>query len=326
MNDVQADSLLESLLSGDGLIVLIAGGVFIAVLAALFFITPNDELGRRIRSVVQPPVRSGALASGRKQAKPSGSVNMMRDVTSKLNLLSGKQASKMVEKLTQAGWRSKDALVMFAFARLCTPILMGGVGAFLFVVLDALKKPLTFDLAGIMVFMIIGVFLPNVIVKNAIDRRKGKLRKALPDALDLLVICSEAGLSLDAGVSRVSREFANSSRELAEELNITSFELSFMPERRMAFDGLRKRINLPAVQSLCSTLEQTEKFGTPLAQALRVLSQEQRNDRMMRAEEKAARLPALMTVPLILFILPALFVVVMGPAILSIIDAFSKMQ
>jgi tight adherence protein C len=107
-------------------------------------------------------------------------------------------------------------------------------------------------------------------------------------------------------------------------LNLVSFELSFLPERRMAFDALRKRIDLPAVHSLCSTLEQTEKFGTPLAQALRVLSAEQRQDRMMRAEEKAARLPAIMTVPLIMFILPAIFVVVLGPAALRIIDAFAK--
>lgn len=325
MSDTQTESILDSLLSGDGLIVLIGGGVFIAVLALLFFVTPNDELGRRIRSVTAPPIRGASLRPGRKQAKPSSSVGMMRDVTSKLNLLSGKQAAQMTEKLTQAGWRTRDALVIFAFARLCTPLVMGGVAAMLFIGMDVLKKPLMYDLGGILVFMIVGVFLPNLIVKNGIDRRKHKLRKALPDALDLLVICSEAGLSLDAGVSRVSREFANSSKELAEELNQTSFELSFMPERRMAFDGLRKRVDLPAVQSLCSTLEQTEKFGTPLAQALRVLSQEQRTDRMMRAEEKAARLPAIMTVPLILFILPALFVVVMGPAVLSIIDAFAKM-
>lgn len=324
MSGVQAESFLDTMLSGDGLIVLIGGGVFIAVLALLFFVTPNDELGRRIRSVASPPVRGAALRPGRKQTKPSNSVSMMRDVTSKLNLLSGKQAAQMNDKLVQAGWRTRDALVIFAFARLCTPIFMGGLGALLFIGMDVLKKPMMYDLGGILVFMILGVFLPNVMVKNAIDRRKHKLRKALPDALDLLVICSEAGLSLDAGVSRVSREFANSSKELAEELNYTSFELSILPERRMAFDGLRKRVDLPAIHSLCSTLEQTEKFGTPLAQALRVLSHEQRNDRMMRAEEKAARLPAIMTVPLILFILPALFVVVIGPAVLSIIDAFAK--
>ena len=124
--------------------------------------------------------------------------------------------------------------------------------------------------------------------------------------------------------SRASRASSPTPRELAEELNLVSFELSFLPERRMAFDALRKRIDLPAVHSLCSTLEQTEKFGTPLAQALRVLSAEQRQDRMMRAEEKAARLPAIMTVPLIMFILPAIFVVVLGPAALRIIDAFAK--
>lgn len=318
---------IGSLFEGDGLIVIVIGVAVFIVIAALTMIAPSDELGRRIKSVTVPKVAQGSvIKKGRKSGPSAGSVNFMRDIVQRLNLATGKQASGLSERLIQAGWRSRDAQVFYAFAQLCAPIAMAGIGAFLFFVADILKKPMAFDLAGVLVFAVIGAMLPRLIVRNAISRRSAKLRKALPDALDLLVICSEAGLSLDAGVSRVSREFAGSSRELADELNILSFELNLLPERRQALDGLRKRIDLPSVHSLCSTLEQTEKFGTPLAQALRVLSAEQRQDRMMRAEEKAARLPAIMTVPMILFILPAIFIVVLGPAIISIMDAFSNMK
>lgn len=318
---------IGSLFEGDGLIVIVIGVAVFIVIAALTMIAPSDELGRRIKSVTVPKMAQGSvIKKGRKSGPSAGSVNFMRDIVQRLNLSTGKQASGLSERLIQAGWRSRDAQVFYAFAQLCAPIAMAGLGAFLFFVADILNKPLAFDLAGVVVFAVIGAMLPRLIVRNAISRRSATLRKALPDALDLLVICCEAGLSLDAGVSRVSREFAGSSRELADELNILSFELNLLPERRQAFDGLRKRIDLPAVHSLCSTLEQTEKFGTPLAQALRVLSAEQRQDRMMRAEEKAARLPAIMTVPMILFILPAIFIVVLGPAVISIMDAFGNMK
>lgn len=318
---------LAAILGQDGLIVLIAGGAFIAIAALLFVITPSNSLGRRIRAVTSPEQRANAAASAlRKANRVTPSIETLRDLSRRLNLLSGEQTSAASEKLAQAGWRSRDAVVIYAFARLITPALTGGMTAFMLFVGNLTQHPPMIKMLAVLVAILVGYMLPGMFVKNMIERRKAKLRKALPDALDLLVICSEAGLSLDAGVSRVSREFANSSRELAEELNLMSFELNFLPERRMAFDALRKRVDLAAVHSLCSTLEQTEKFGTPLAQALRVLSAEQRQDRMMRAEERAARLPAIMTVPLIVFILPALVVVVMGPAILRIVDAFAKMQ
>ncbi|MGD9536187.1 MAG: type II secretion system F family protein [Alphaproteobacteria bacterium] len=316
---------LYGLLGQDGLIVLLAGGAFIAVAALLFFITPNNRVDQRIKAIVSPSKRGEASAGAlRKGSKAPPSLEALRDLSKRLNLLTGKQALLAAEKLAQAGWRSKDAVVIYAFARLLAPIATGGLAAFMLFVAEILKQPTMTKMLVVMIAVLVGFMLPGVFVKNMVERRKAKLRKALPDALDLLVICSEAGLSLDAGVARVAREFANSSVELAEELSLMSFELGFLPERRMAFDAFRKRVDIPAVHSLCSTLEQTERFGTPLAQALRVLSTEQRQDRMMRAEERAARLPAIMTVPLIIFILPALVVVVMGPAMLRIIDAFSK--
>ncbi|MEL6963722.1 MAG: type II secretion system F family protein, partial [Pseudomonadota bacterium] len=155
---------------------------------------------------------------------------------------------------------------------------------------------------------------------NNTTKRQQRLAKSLPDGLDLLVICAESGLSLDAGLERVSREISNASPELAEELQLTSVELGFLPERRQALLNLNRRTNLSAIRGVVNTLVQTEKYGTPLSQSLRVLANEFRDQRLLRAEEKAARLPATLTVPMIVFILPVLFIVLVGPAIISVMD------
>jgi tight adherence protein C len=163
---------------------------------------------------------------------------------------------------------------------------------------------------------------PEIYLGNLIGKRTKGIRKGLPDALDLMVICAEAGLTVDAAFNRVAKELGRAYPELGDEFALTSIELSFLSERRMAFENLAYRVDLDAVRGVVTTMIQTERYGTPLASALRVLSAEFRNERMMRAEEKAARLPAIMTIPLILFILPVLFVVILGPAACSISDAF----
>src|SRR5829696_3859050 len=163
---------------------------------------------------------------------------------------------------------------------------------------------------------------PDIWLSNKVKKRSHAIRKGLPDALDLLVICAEAGLTVDAAFNRVARELGKAYPELGDEFALTSIELGFLTDRRSAFENLATRIDLEAVRGVVTTMIQTEKYGTPLASALRVLSAEFRNDRMMRAEEKAARLPAIMTVPLILFILPTLFIVILGPAACSINDSF----
>jgi tight adherence protein C len=168
-----------------------------------------------------------------------------------------------------------------------------------------------------------GYKFPDIYLTNLIGKRTDAVRKGLPDALDLLVICAEAGLTVDAAFNRVAKELGRSYPELGDEFALTAIELSFLSERRQAFENLAWRVNLEAVKGVTTTMVQTERYGTPLASALRVLSAEFRNERMMRAEEKAARLPAIMTVPLILFILPVLFIVILGPAACSIADAFS---
>jgi tight adherence protein C len=163
---------------------------------------------------------------------------------------------------------------------------------------------------------------PDLWLSNKVKKRSHAVRKGLPDALDLLVICAEAGLTVDAAFGRVARELGKAYPELGDECGLTAIELGFLNERRQAFENLATRVDLEAVRGVVTTMIQTEKYGTPLASALRVLSAEFRNDRMMRAEEKAARLPAIMTVPLILFILPTLFIVILGPAACSIKDSF----
>jgi tight adherence protein C len=164
---------------------------------------------------------------------------------------------------------------------------------------------------------------PEMFLKNKASKRTNEIRKGLPDALDLLVICAEAGLTVDSAFNRVAKELGRAYPELGDEFALTAIELSFLTERRQAFENFAYRVDLDAVKGVVTTMIQTERYGTPLASALRVLSAEFRNERMMRAEEKAARLPAIMTVPLILFILPVLFIVILGPAACSISDAFS---
>jgi tight adherence protein C len=166
----------------------------------------------------------------------------------------------------------------------------------------------------------LGFFSPELYVSNQAGKRQKAIQKALPDGLDLLVICAESGLSLDAALDRVANELGAANPELGEELQLTSIELGFLPDRRQALLNLNRRTNLPSVRGVVNTLVQTEKYGTPLSQSLRVLANEFRDQRMLKAEEKAARLPATLTVPMIVFILPTLFIVLIGPAIISVMD------
>jgi tight adherence protein C len=168
--------------------------------------------------------------------------------------------------------------------------------------------------------------VPEVFVKNAIQKRRKLIQKGLPDTLDLLVICAEAGLALDAALIRVSREMERSAPEVADEFGLTAVELGFLPDRKQALKNLIKRVRLPSIRGVVNTLMQTEKYGTPLSQALRVLAAEYRSERMLKAEEKATKLPALLTVPLIVFIMPTLFIVLLGPAILRAIDGLSNLS
>ncbi len=247
-------------------------------------------------------------------------IRVIRASTTRMNPIRDTQVKTIRQRLTRAGYRGRDAVLVYAFAKVVVPLLItGGVVFFIFFV-QPLDYSIVMQIGLVLAAALAGSILPDLWLKNTEQRRLTQVRRSLPDALDLMVICAEAGLSLDASLKRVSTEMARTSPILADEVAYTCLELRFLTDRRRAVESLPERIDLPAVRALSSTLIQTEKYGTPLAQALRVLGAEQRTERMLRAEEKAARLPAIMTVPLIVFILPALFVVLLGPGALTMMD------
>ena len=237
-------------------------------------------------------------------------------------MLQDEQVQKAQRRLMQAGVRSKDLAFVVIAARFVMPVVMGAIAILFVYVLDTFPEWGPYKRYGLVAgILILAYKAPDLYLKNKVTKRSHAIRKGLPDALDLLVICAEAGLTVDASFGRVARELGKAYPELGDEFALTSIELGFLTDRRSAFENLANRIDLEAVRGVVTTMIQTEKYGTPLASALRVLSAEFRNERMMRAEEKAARLPAIMTVPLILFILPVLFIVILGPAACSINDA-----
>jgi tight adherence protein C len=275
-----------------------------------------DERRRALKAGIVRPTRRRSVVAGR---------SLMREVVQRLKLMRGQSTAKLTLNLARAGFRSRDALVVYLFAKVAMPLVGGAVGVLLFLVGDVgeLGRPL--DLAAALGCVVAGAYLPELYVKNTAQKRVEKIRKALPDAFDLMVICAEAGLSLDATLDRVAREIGRSCPELTDELGLASLELSFLPDRHKALEGLAERVPLSQMRALVSTLVQTERYGTPLSTSLRVLAGELRHERLMRAEEKAARLPAIMTVPMIIFILPPLFVVLLGPAALRVLDEFINM-
>jgi len=299
--------------------------VLIAVYAAT---TVKDPMARRVKALNErrEQLKAGIVASTNKRRKLTNknqAADRVRSILSSFKMLQDDQLKKTQLKLMQAGVRTKDLAFFIIFARFVLPVVLGITAVVLVYVVDAfptwsfLRRYMT--VAGIMV---LSYKAPDLWLKNKITKRSHAIRKGLPDALDLLVICAEAGLTVDAAFGRVARELGKAYPELGDEFGLTAIELGFLNERRQAFENLANRVDLEAVRGVVTTMIQTEKYGTPLASALRVLSAEFRHQRMMRAEEKAARLPAIMTVPLILFILPTLFVVILGPAACSIHDSF----
>lgn len=309
------------------IILMAACSALMTVAAVWFGLADHTDPGRRrVKEIAE---RREALKAGvitpRRRKDNLRSISMQRQILGKLNLLKTEQTEKITMRLVRAGWRSRDAVVRFMFAKIALPIVFGFCAIILLYGFDAYHLSTLPKLLATIFAFAAGAYAPDVFVKNVASKRRDKLRKSLPDGLDLMVICAEAGLSLDATLKRVSEEMSHAALELADELSLTSLELGFLPDRRRALDNLSSRTDLPSIRALVTTLQQAERYGTPLAQSLRVLSAEFREERMLRAEEKAARLPALLTVPMIVFILPPLFVVLIGPAILDVMDALGSL-
>ena len=303
-----------------------------AVLVAIYAATTvKDPMAKRVKALNErrEQLKAGIVASTSKRRRNITNKNEMADkvrgVLGSLKMLQDEQVEKAQKKLMQAGIRSKDLAFVVIFARLVLPIVIGTTVILGVYVLEWFPEWGAIKRYGLVAVALIGSYkAPDLWLKNRISKRSTNVRKGLPDALDLLVICAEAGLTVDAAFSRVARELGKAYPELGDEFALTSIELGFLTDRRSAFENLANRIDLDSVRGVVTTMIQTEKYGTPLASALRVLAAEFRNERMMRAEEKAARLPAIMTVPLILFILPVLFIVILGPASCSISDNLFK--
>ncbi|MEZ5742691.1 MAG: type II secretion system F family protein [Sphingomonadaceae bacterium] len=309
---------------------ILAGMASAAVVLAIYAaITVKDPMQKRVKTLNarREELKAGITVTARKRqsiVRRNETADKMKDTLASFKMLQDSQVKAVQQKLAQAGIRKKEWAVAVIVGRLVAPIVLGGIAAIVIYLIDyfpewgSMKKFGAFALA-----VGLGYKAPDLFIQNKITKRTDLIRKGLPDALDLLVICAEAGLTVDAAFERVAKELGRAYPELGDEFSLTSIELSFLTERRQAFENLAYRVDLDSVKGVVTTMIQTERYGTPLASALRVLSAEFRNERMMRAEEKAARLPAIMTVPLILFILPVLFVVILGPAACSIADAFS---
>jgi tight adherence protein C len=282
---------------------------------------PHNPMGARVKAHAKrrAQLRSELIATPRRSRRKH--VGLLRDLVDRLKLTQGEESRNSADKLAQAGFRSRDALVIFLSFRLILPLLLGVTA---WVTMESLNGSLTttYKLLGTVFAAVAGAYGPSVVLGNLIKRRQKKIQKSLPDALDLLVICAEAGLSLDGALTRVAREIAPASPELADELGLTSIELGFLPNRTEALKNLLRRTDMPSIRGVVNTLAQTERYGTPLASSLRVLTAEFRDQRMMKAEEKAGRLPATLTVPMILFILPTLFVILVGPAAIQVMHTF----
>jgi tight adherence protein C len=305
-------------------IAVIAGiGVFITLVAFAQALMPSDPMAARLRSHKKrrDALRGELLGNTAAEARRAAQISSLKQLLDRLKLLRGDEARKTSEQLAQAGWRSRDALAIYLGIRLASPFI-GAIGSLVAVWLFMPEATGMNRMLAVVGAVLLFGFAPVFGLKRAIKRRQNFIRKQLPDGLDLLVICTESGLSMDAAFARVSRELGFSSPHLADEIGLTSVELGFLPNRRQALQNLAKRTDLAAIRGVVNTLVQTERYGTPLAHSLRVLSAEFRDERMLKAEEKAAKLPAVLTVPMILFILPVLFVVLIGPAIIQVIAAF----
>src|SRR5258708_1904453 len=284
-----------------------------------------DTLGRRMKSVAieREKIRQRErerLSRGEKDKavlRQSPKLYMQRAVE-RLNLSKWLAQEEAREKLVQAGFRGQAPYIAFLFFRMVAPVVLFLFALFyIFVVID-LGQPATIKVGLCLAAAYGGMQVPYVFLKNRITKRQLSVKRAFPDPLDLLLICCESGMSVQAAFKKVSEEIGSQSVALAEELTLTTAELSYLPDRKVAYENLAKRTDLDGVKSVCMALQQAERYGTPLAQTLRVMSQENRDLRMMEAEKKAAALPPKLTVPMSLFFLPVLFVVILGPALIRV--------
>jgi tight adherence protein C len=318
--------ILNILFDRDFVVTAIAAVLAFATIVTLGLpLLARNQLGQRMKAVSERReelrARHHAQFAKRGSLRPAP-VTFMKQTVERLKLSNLLESPATRDKLSQAGYRGQAPMVAFMFFRVIMPFVVFAVALFyLFLVTH-------FAWSGLIKFGValgaglVGFYLPDVFVSNRITKRQQSIMRGFPDALDLMLICVESGMSIEAAFTRVASEIGQQSVELAEELGLTTAELSYLPERRVAFENLAKRTGHSGVKAVAAALNQAEKYGTPLGQALRVAAQENREMRMQEAEKKAASLPAKLTVPMIIFFLPCLFVVILGPAIMKVMTTF----
>ena len=268
----------------------------------------RDELRRKARE---------AIDVERASLRGRDTRSLYRKVVDGLNLVKLLEDPNLKSKLTQAGLRGQSPIYTYYFARFFAPFVLFGAGFLYLTFVNDFGLELIHRLIAMLGLAVLGYYAPSIYLSNLAQKRRDSIMQAFPDSLDLLLICVEAGMSIEAAFQKVAAEIGTNSLELAEELSLTTAELSFLQDRRQAYENLAIRTNHPGVKSVATALVQAERYGTPLGSALRVMAKENRDMRMAAAEKKAAALPAQLTVPMILFFLPVLFVAITGPVIIQ---------
>ncbi|MBV1934871.1 MAG: type II secretion system F family protein [Parvibaculaceae bacterium] len=316
--------MLESLVRVENVVMILAAlAAFGTIVTLALPYLATDKLGNRMKSVgtereVLRQKHREDLAKERSanlRQRPEG---LVKQVVDRFNLLQYMEGEAVRGKLKMAGFRGEAPVYTFMFFRFVLPFIVFAFTLFYLFVMNGFGLETPAKIAASFGGGFLGFYMPNVFLQNIIQRRQDSIKAAFPDALDLLLICVEAGMSVEAAFKKVAEEIGSQSIELAEEFSLTTAELSYLQERRTAYDNLAARTGLPGVKAVVMSLTQAERYGTPLGQALRVMAQENRDMRMGEAEKKAAGLPPKLTVPMILFFLPVLFAVILGPAVIQL--------
>jgi tight adherence protein C len=319
-------SLVDTLYNPSLLVaILSAVAAVAAILSVGMPLLSGDRLGDRMKYVAKERAqmrereRARLAAESSRVALRRSPKAYMQEVVDRLNLRKFLESSDTRDKLKMAGYRGQAALITFLFFRVALPpLLFIATMVYLFLIGNYEDQPTLIKLLIAVGAAYVGFFAPNLYITNQVKRRQQEIQQAFPDALDLMLICVESGMSVEAAFRKVSQEIGSQSIALAEELSLTTAELSYLQDRRVAYENLGKRTGLPGVRAVVTALVQAERYGTPLGQAMRVMAQENRDLRMAAAEKMAAALPPKLTVPMIVFFLPVLFVVILGPAAIKL--------
>ncbi len=317
------DQVIDTLTNLDFMVSMIAAlAVFATIVTLAAPLFSRNTLAGRLKAVStrrEQLRKQNRAALEKHQANVRGdSKGFMTDVVSSLNLQKLLEDSALGTKLMQAGLRGQRPVMTFYFFRMVMPIILLIAGLVYFFLINDMGKPPMLRFAFAFGLGVAGYYAPGLYLSNLAQKRRESIMRSFPDALDLLLICIEAGMSIEAAFQKVAAEVGSSSIELAEEMSLTTAELSYLSDRQQAYQNLAMRTNHPGVKAVATALIQAEKYGTPIGHSLRIMAKENRDMRMAQAEKKAAALPAKLTVPMIVFLLPVLFVVILGPVIIKV--------